>query len=392
MTKVEQKLFDFIVKHIYLFFFFIATGFAITIRICGIDFESGDFQWFLNPWWEEIKIGGINTLSHQVGNYNIPYQIITYLLTLTPMSSLVAYKTLSIVFDFILAIGVALVVKEISKSNLFAMISYGLTIFSITVIFNSAFWAQCDSIYVSFIIFAIYFMLKGKNILAYIMLGLSFTFKLQFVFILPVFLFWYVLNRKVSILHLLIIPIVDIVLCIPALLLGRNFADIFTIYIDQTDYGKAIHFNCPNIYAFMCDSNDASYYYLLKNFSIWLTIAILGIALMILIIKKFDLSNIENFLLTSIWTSFTCIMFLSSMHERYSYLIDILLLIYALTYRKHIWATIICYLVSLRGYCLFLFSYEVLDIKWTSIFYIGAYAYFTYVFFKQVMGIQKNKK
>ena len=217
------------------------------------------------------------------------------------------------------------------------------------------------------------------------MLGIAFSFKLQAVFILPVFLFYYVCTRKTSILHFLIIPAVDFVMCLPAIILGRNPLDIITIYAEQTDYGKLIQMNCPNIYAFICDGNDMYNYFLFKTLSIFLTVAILGAGLCMLIYKRTDLSDTQNFLLVSIWTVFTCIMFLSSMHERYAYLLDILTIIYAVVNVKRVWLPIACNLVSLRGYCYYLFVYDVLDIKITAIVYIAVYAYVSFIFIKDVV-------
>ena len=79
-------------------------------------------------------------------------------------------------------------------------------------------------------------------------------------------------------------------------------------------------------------------------------------------------------------------MFLSSMHERYSYLLDILLILYVVVARKHYAIAVISGLVSLRGYCYYLFgNYEVLTLQWTAVIFVGLYAYTTYVFFKDVI-------
>ena len=387
MTKIERKIFDFIQKYILLFLLGATTITGIIIHVCGIDFQSDDYQSFLYPWWLQIKNGGVQGLATQVGNYNIPYQIITYIFTLLPIGPLYSYKILSIIFDFVLACSAALLVRNFckNKSAFKSVITYSLVFCSMTVVLNSAFWAQCDSIYVSFILLAIYFLRKEKNIASFVMLGIAFAFKLQFIFILPVFLYYYVSTRKISILHFLIIPVVDFIMCLPAVILGRNVLDIFTIYAEQTDYGKLIQMNCPNIYAFMCNGSDIDNYYLLKTFSIMLTITILGIGLALVIYKKVDLESTENFLIASIWTVFTCIMFLSSMHERYSYLLDILLIIYTVVTTKRVWLTVACNLVSLRGYCYYLFgNYEVIDIKITSAIYVALYAYVTYMFVKDV--------
>ncbi len=388
MTNIEHSFFDFLQKHILWFLLGAVTITGIFIRIFGMDYQSGDYTVFLANWWTNIETQGLKALGMQIGNYNIPYQILIYLLTLLPIGPLYSYKILSIVFDFVLACGSALLVRSFNekKSKILCAITYSLVFCSLPVVLNSAFWAQCDSIYVSFILFAIYFLKKEKNILSFIMLGFAFAFKLQFILVLPFFLFYYASNRKISILHFLIIPAVNFIICLPTVFLGRDLFETFTIYTNQTDDGKLIHLNFPNIYAFMCNGNDINNYYLLKEFSIILTITILGIALALILYKKVDLSNNNNFLITLIWTNFTCLMFLSSMHERYSYLLDILLIIYVIVAKKRVWLAVACNLITLRGYCFYLFYYyEALNIGVTSIIYIAIYTYVTYIFVKEVI-------
>lgn len=387
MTKFERKFFDFVQKYILWIIFFAVTAAGILVRACGMDFKSGDYSCYLQPWWNTIEQAGIQGLGKQVGNYNIPYQIIIYLFTLLPFGPLRSYKILSMVFDILLACSSAMLVETFSKNytKLKGLITYSVVFCSLTIILNSAFWAQCDSIYVTFILLAVYYLKKDKNILSFVMLGLAFAFKLQVIFILPVFLFYYVSTRKISLLHFLIIPAVNFVLCLPAVFFGRSIADILKIYVVQTSYYKEIYMNCPNLYAFICNYDNTEHYELFKNFSIIFTFVVLGFALALIIYKKVDLSDKQNFLLTSIWTVFTCIMFLSSMHERYTYLLDILLIIYVVVTAKRFWLPVACNLISLRGYSHYLFGVKAFDFKTIAIIYISIYAYVTYVFFKETV-------
>lgn len=391
MTKAEKFVFKFVKKYITAILFVTATVLGIILRAQGMDFESLDFQAFLNPWWNIIEAGGAKGLGTQVGNYNIPYQILTFLLTLLPIKALYAYKLVSIFFDFALAIGSGLIVYELTgKNKLFLpVLTYSIVLCSVAVVFNSAFWGQCDSIYVAFIIFAIYFCLKNKHIACFVMLGLSLAFKLQVVFIIPAFLYYYASTKKISILHFLIIPAVDILMCVPALFFGRSFTDIFTIYAAQTDYGHSITMNCPNIYAILCRGGIEEDYYLLKLFSVLLTFTVLGIMLLIVLKKGYDVSDPEKLFLTSIWTVFTCLMFLSSMHERYSYLLDILLIIYVMIFRKHCFVAAAANAISLRGYAIFLFSADI-SLQITALFYIALYMYVTWIYVKDILGTANN--
>lgn len=388
MTKYEQKFFDFIRKHIVVLLFVAITVLALLLRLKGMNFASDDYRRYLLNWWYAISSKGIEGLTEQVGNYNIPFQMIIFIMTRLEMDPLIAYKVISIGVDFLLAVGAALLVKQYRGEKFFAftpVFTYCAVLCSLTVIFNSAFWSQCDCIYVAFILFSIYFLLKEKNIPAFIFLGLAFTFKLQSVFILPVFLFYYATTRKCSILHFLLVPLTDIVLCLPAVFLGRPFMDIFKIYAGQVDEVKQLQLNIPNMYAFFIDGSTRASYENLSSFTVLFTFVILLGGLALLFYKKSDLTKWDNFMMTAIWTSFTCVMFLSSMHERYAYLLDILLIVYAIAMRRHYVVALLCNLVSLRGYGFYLFdNYEAITIGQTSLVYVGVYFYVTYLFIKEV--------
>lgn len=389
MTNTESKIIDWIRKNIIVLFLVAVTILGLLLRWLGRDFESGDFKSFLNPWWNRIEIAGFDGLATKVGNYNIPYQIITYLLTLLPFKALYAYKLLSVVFDFVLAVACALLVNisAKNKSNAKSALTYGLVFCSVTIIFNSAFWAQCDSIYVAFIILALYFVKRGSTVLPFVFLGLSLAFKLQVAFILPFFVYYYFTSKKVSILNFFIIPLVDIILCLPAVIVGRPVWDIIGVYLEQTDYGKLISFNYPNLYMLMVNVQNSEYYYMFKVFSIILTFAVLIAALVMLVYRRVDLSNSYNLLVTALWSAFTCIMFLSSMHERYAYLIDVLAIILAVITLKKRWVIIALALnfISLVGYCNYLFLYPVIELKKSAVINTAVYFAVSYILVKEVI-------
>ncbi len=393
MTKVEKKIFDFFQKNILWWLFAAVTALGVGLRLCGIDYLSDDYNSFLLPWWQVIEAYGADGLSMQVGNYNIPYQILIYVFTQLPLGPLYSYKLLSIIFDVILAFAAALLVKDFCTNNVRVkcLLAYSIVFCSIIVIFNSGFWGQCDSIYTSFVLLAIHFLRKEKNVLSFIMLGLAFAFKLQFVFILPLFLFYYVLTRKVSILHFLIVPATNIVVCLPAIIMGRSIVDTFAIYFGQMETSLWLHMNFPSIWAFVVTPFSPSGFDYLKNFSILLTFAVLLVTLVMMMYKKADIRKPENFMLTAIFTVFTCVIFLSSMHERYAYMLEILLIIYLMMNKKSLWICLACHLVTLRGYSYYLWQYEPVTINIAALVYFAVYVYVAYLFAKTVIFCKKDE-
>ena len=373
--EFEKKIVDFVKKNIVWFFLVFATFAGIIMRYNGMKYASADYNFHLRIWWDEISVSG---LSNQVGDYNIPYQTIIFILVHLPFNSLVSYKLLSIFFDIILSVSSALFVYELSHhSKIKASFAYVAVFCSLNVVFNSAYWAQCDSIYSCFIVLSLYFLFKNKNTLSFIFLGIAFAFKLQTVFIFPFFVFHYFNTQKYSVLNFLIIPVIDIIMCLPTIVFfKRSFADIWRVYVNQTVEYKELSINFPNLYVFF---GKVITYEDFAFLAIALTFLILVAFFSFLIIKNFDFYRIENFLAIAVWSVWTVILFLPSMHERYSYLLDILCIISAFVLLKkgYVFLAIFCNFASLRGICKFLFCSDFIDINIMALIYLSAYVIFT---------------
>ena len=139
------------------------------------------------------------------------------------------YKLLSVIFDYVLAISCGLLVLQFTRNNrkmIFSII-YGVIILFPTVFLNSSFWGQCDSIYASFIILSVLSLIKGRYNRSFILLGIAFSFKLQTIFIIPLFGFHYFSNKSFSIIKMaLTIVITMYTLSLPGLLMGRSMFSI----------------------------------------------------------------------------------------------------------------------------------------------------------------------
>ena len=115
MTNVERRIVAFLVKHKFSLFLAAVSVLGLLVRLSGLDMVSGDYVNWLAPWFDEIReSGGLAALDQQIGNYNIVYQIIIALLTYLPFDSLHLYKAVSIAFDYVLAIGVGMLAREMT--------------------------------------------------------------------------------------------------------------------------------------------------------------------------------------------------------------------------------------------------------------------------------------
>lgn len=377
MTSVEKKILQWIEEHLVLLFFVAVNVLGLIIRMQGIDFVSNDAKTFLFPWFDQIKqSGGIRALGNQVGNYNILYQFMIAVLTYLPFNKLLLYKSVSIAFDYVLAVGVSLLACEILKkrkknlSTLFVMV-YGAVLFLPTVIMNSSIWAQCDSIYSSFIVFSLLFLLKKRYKLAFAILGIAFAFKFQTIIIVPFFLYHYFSEKKYSILNIIITVLVFYAFCIPGFLFGRSILDPLKIYLGQTETYTQMWLCFPSFWALI--GND---YETLSNIAILLTVFLLGSGLFFVLSQKIHLDEPQQFLKVAIWCVWTCLVFLPAMHDRYGYVLEILLLILFFVNKRFFAFFSIVEITSIISYGKYLFGNS-MNIRVNSVFYFMSYLLFS---------------
>ena len=324
---------------------------SILIKYFFFSFESGDYKRFLLKWYNTLEHDGLISIVNGLGNYNPPYLILLYLLTFLPGSAIIKIKMLSVIFDVILGFVGYLIVKELNNSK-YSYLTIPIIIFLPTIILNSSLWAQCDSIYTSFVLLSLYFLIKNKYSLSFFTLGIAFSFKLQFIFILPLYIIIYFVNKKFSIFNFLLIPIANIIMCLPALIIGMPFINCFTTYIKQTtDYSVILTRNLPNIYQFFSNEKVISIIFFLITGLIFLALLIYFIRRRKEIVKK----EIISIGLLSILIA---VYFLPFMHERYMFMADILSVIWYFIYSKKIYIPLIINLSSLAGYTVYLFGFK----------------------------------
>lgn len=396
MGTREQKLVNYLIEKKKYVFIFLITLFAILIRLSVFGYNTtDDYVTFLHPWYEQIKnYGGLPALRHQVGNYSITYQFFIALFTYLPGKDLIWYKGFSVLFDFILAISGGVLCTKINKngSQKFSIFTYAIVLFLPTVVFNSSLWAQCDSIYVTFILISIINLLDSRYKTSFAFLGVALAFKLQTVFILPFFILVYVIKKKFSCLDFLITGVTFYACCIPGFIYGRSLIDPIKIYMNQSDSMPNINVGYPNFSGlFGVTSGSQSQLWILHHFLLFLTLAILCIGLMVVFEYSQQLDNLELMYL-ALWTNWTCVMFLPNMHDRYGFLVDLLLVIITIaTKNKRIaFLTVISVMNSFIVYCEYVFRlpYHLLELSYIE---VVIYALFSLQLFHFLVNKSKNR-
>ena len=362
-NTLDKKIYQLFDKYFFQIFVFVMILISIWIRYIFINFTTDDYTYFLKPWVNYIAThGGLSSLATIPANYNVPYLYILTLIAKAPQYSLYLIKIVSIIFDYILAFAGALIIGKLlenKSSKRFAQIFVFLGILFIpTVILNGSAWAQCDGIYSSFCLFSIYFLLDDHPSISFIFFGIAFAFKLQAIFILPVLIILYFSNRKYSILNFLWIPIVNVILYIPALISGRSFSKIISIYFTQESQYKKLTLNMSNIYSFFHSGENN----MIRTAGIIFTLFIFAMIFCFIIYKKKKLSNL-NIVTLSLLSVLISTYFLPGMHGRYVYLAVVLSVIYVVMKKSNFYVAIILMFNSFMNYVRYLWAYNLIDIN-----------------------------
>ena len=209
---------------------------AVAVRLAFVNEVNSDYRAFLSPWYDALAAGGgFRAIGQEIGNYDPPYLYLLAAATYLPLPKIVAIKLVSIAFDVLLAAFAGLIVRRRFSVRM-AVLAFAVVLFAPTVLINSGYWGQCDSIYAAFCLGSLYFLLRGRTWWACVFFGLALSFKLQAAFFLPALLIMMVVNRR-RLLALLAIPATFIVTLLPAALAGRSWRSLLMVYPNQVTTG-----------------------------------------------------------------------------------------------------------------------------------------------------------
>ena len=382
-VNLETKIIEFVNNNIVDIFFVLITVMAFIFRCTFFEHQSGDYTYFLKIWVDQLsQFKGLSGVGENIGEYNVPYMFFLTLISKTPFNNLIEIKVFSIIFDFAGAFIAVKIISYLRNTSFFTssnMLLYSIILFNPVVFLDSAFWAQCDFIYVSMIMFSIYYILKDKFTPAMIFFGIAFAFKLQSVMFLPVIFIVYFISGKMKIKHFLWIPAVYGISIMPALIAGRGLKDTLSIYVAQAGIYKQLTLNCPNIYNLLPGDYD-----IFKNAGIILTMGILGTGAF-LFIKKREQFVKSDMLLLSLWVTQSCICFLPSMHERYAFMTCIFSVLWSAFYKKDWWIAVVINFVCLLSFTPFLFNIVVIEFNYLAVVNIVIFIILSYKLFVKAL-------
>lgn len=372
-----------------LVFIICLFAFAFMIRWQLMPIESADYWGFLKEWMNQIREGGgYRSLGTEISNYTSPYMYLMCILSYITENDLYGLKMISIIFDYLASGAVFLIVYHISGNVRKSVMGMTLLLLCPTVILDSAYWCQCDIIYTTFILYGIYYLLKGDSNKCLIFVGISFAFKLQTLFIVPFLIIMWLKNKTIKLRHFLWIPAIYVISVLPAWMMGRSFKELLLIYFDQSNTYPWGTLEYPNIYALLGESMpDMHHATEVSGAGTFMTIMILGCIAYYLYYKNIKLTD-ELTITLALFTVAIVVYSLPHMHDRYGFLIDLLAIVWGVIQVKKLPVTGGFVLVSVLTFMPYLIAVHIVPIQYVAIIQLALIVYVGYDLYKQIRSGQ----
>ena len=341
----------------------IGTILALAIRLSLLSFESADYHLFFRDWYQAMREHGLSAIVSLKYDYTPTYLYLLYWMSaLFPkLDPVAAIKLPSIAFDFLSAYIIFRIVRLKYQHGPAPIFAYFIVLFAPTTVLNSAFWGQSDSIYTAFLLLCVYFLLTNDGAFAGLAFGVALAFKLQAIFLAPLLLAL-VIKGRLAWKHLLWIPLIYLILIIPAWAAGRPLVELLKIYLDQSRSYPLLTLNAPTLYAWL----PASLYIVLYPAGvIW---AVSQVFLYILAVFK-SRANLSQGLILNLGILAVLLVpfILPKMHERYFYPADLLSIAFGFFFPGYFFIPIVMGLISFFAYQPFLFGQMLVPLEFLSV-------------------------
>ncbi len=349
--------------------FCVVIGLILLAKISLFDYVSDDYEIFLSDWIYSYSQMGIREgLGTYIGSdYTPPYLYLLLLISRVknyPWQYLV--KVVSMAFEVLLAYAVVKLAGLKVRGAVGRTVLFCMTLILPTVVFNGAYWGQCDAIYTSLCLLALYQALQKRSAWSMVFFGMALSFKLQMVFFLPALLpLW--LRKDIKLRHLALIPAAYLAMMIPAFWGGKSLHHVLTVYTTQAGNYNFITVNGPSLYNFLPKTLDKNLLYtMFSGMAMALGMAMLAAICLMVCLNRGHVTQ-EGTLLTCLLVLGGVPFFLPKMHERYTFGADVLALVLAAYRPKRIalpllfgLSSYICYTAGLPGDSIF-------DLKWATV-------------------------
>ena len=291
---------------------------SMLARVSFIERSSGDYDIYLADWIGKLAAGSFSDgMRANIGEYNVLYQYILFLITRLPVPALYVVKAVSFIGDAFLAGAAAKLAGRDGKQSLTA---FAAVLLLPTCVLNGGMFAQSDSLYAACALWGLALSLGRKPVRAAVCFALSLAFKLQSVFLLPVVaVLW--AHRKLKLREALVFVLTLAAVAFPALLGGKSIGALLSIYTAQTGLYTGLNYNAAGFFGLMNTNGLDVYAY--GNFGMALALGALC-ALLAYAMPRAEKMDDADYVRTSLIMVLVVVFLLPRMHERYFYLADIL--------------------------------------------------------------------
>jgi Gpi18-like mannosyltransferase len=346
---------------------------AVGLRLSLLEFKSLDFYASLKPWYNAIRSQGFAVFGTSFSTYNPPYLYLLYaIIRVFPNLPVeIAVKLPSLIADFMCAFFVALIVRTtVPGTRVLPAAAGGAMLFLPSVVLNSAFWGQADSLYTAGLLACLHFLLVKRGGPAFLCFGIALAFKLQAIFLAPVLLAL-LTRRQISWRGAAWVPIMLIAAILPAWMAGRPLVELLGIYAYQASQFEQITMNAPSIYAWLPNTNRVFNLLYVPGVIMGASVTFIWFAL--LHGSRRDLNG-RLLILVSLVSLVLVPLFLPKMHERYFYPADTLAVVVACLYPRLFLLPILIGGTSFAAYQPFLFDRNLVPLPLLTLAMVAATA------------------
>jgi Gpi18-like mannosyltransferase len=331
-----------------LLFGTLCVALALLLRIELFPYETYDYHNYLGHWYDHLRENGFQGFKTGFSDYTPPYLYLLWLATHLPLPKLYAIKSISLVCDFALAFVVLLLVRLKYDRRPIWLAAFAAVLFAPSIFFNSALWGQCDVIFTTFLLAALYCLLRDGPGCALLFFSIAFAFKLQALFLLPLFAVLWAKGR-LPLKYFLLIPAVYLALSLPAFLAGRPLSELLTIYLGQANTYPRLTLSAPNLYQWLPDNAR-----LFGGAGLIFAVALAGFLCYACLKSEVPWGKhltVRLALASALLVPFT----LPYMHERYFYAADCIAIVYGFYFPRRFYVPLVVITISLFSYFPFLF-------------------------------------
>lgn len=345
---------------------------GLIVRFFCMDHITLDYTNFLSKWAQFFRDnGGFRGMRHSVGDYNVPYLYFMAAISYFSTSDLYLIKLFSIFFDLLLAFaGLRLTRRVCPGRETAAAATFCVLLLLPTVVLNGAYWGQCDSIYGSLVLLALTDALDKRPARSVVWLGVAFSFKLQAIFLIPLWcVLWY--SGRVKFKHLLLFPVTYVGTILPALLMGKPLKDILGVYFNQMEsYHYSLTLNAPSLYALIPSGKEV-------DIPAWSKVGVVAAFLLVLAVlgllflRRKALTD-DHILTAGLILAIGVPLMLPYMHERYFFLAEVLSAVWAVGSYRRIPVPVCVQIAALGGYHAYLVLRYAFPMAWGALLMLAA--------------------